>query len=95
MALLFWLAASPAQAEDLSWAFDVAHAHVADNYDWPKSDYHLRVRYEEDGVVALYVHHKDDEQHNSQGTLRAGGGKSFELYLDAETHSVVKAVGFQ
>ena len=98
MALMCWLAASPAQAEDNAWAYDVAHAHIAENYAWPRSDYHLRVRYEKDGVVALYVHHKDDDdlgRRNSQGSWISGGGKSFEIYLDEKTRSVVKEVWFQ
>ena len=52
-ALALWLTLTPAQAEEPHWAFDVAHAHIAEAYAWPRSDYHLRIRYEEDGVVAL------------------------------------------
>jgi hypothetical protein len=95
MALMFWLAVSSAEAEDNVWVYEVAHAHIAENYAWPQSDYHLRIRYEKDGVVALYVHHRDDERRNSQGTMWAGGGKSFELYLDAATRSVVQELHFQ
>ncbi|MGF1593312.1 MAG: hypothetical protein ACFCUW_08545 [Kiloniellaceae bacterium] len=92
-ALMFWLTVGAAQAEDLSWAFDVARAHIAENYAWPTSEYHLRIRYQEDGIVALYVRHKDDEglgKRISQGPWVAGGGKSFEIYLDEETRTVVK-----
>ena len=95
MALVCWLSVTPAQAQDSFWAFDVAHTHIAENYSWPQSDYHLRLRYEKDGVVALYVHHKEDELRNFQDVMRAGGGKSFELYLDAETHNVVRELHFQ
>jgi len=98
MALMFWLAVNPAEAEDNTWVYDVAHAHIAAEYAWPKPDYHLRIRYEKDGVVALYVHHKDDNdlgRRNSQGSWAAGGGKSFELYLDAETHGVIRELHFQ
>ncbi|MGF1628018.1 MAG: hypothetical protein ACFCUT_00970 [Kiloniellaceae bacterium] len=97
-ALALWLAAGPADAvvsDDKAWAYDVVHSHIAENYAWAKSDYRLRIRYEKDGVVALYVHHMDDERRSSQGTIWAGGGKSFELYLDAATHSVVKELHFQ
>lgn len=97
-ALVLWLALSPAKAEEVDWVMDVAHAHIAENYDWPTSEYHLRIRYQEDGIVALYVHHKDDEglgKRNSQGSWIAGDGKSFEMYLDAQTHSVVKEVWSQ
>ena len=89
-ALFLWLTAAPAQAEDTAWVFDVVPAHIAENYAWPKSDYHLRIRYQADGVVALYVRHKDDNRRNSEGVMWAGGGKSFEIYLDEETRTVVK-----
>jgi hypothetical protein len=97
-ALALWLTASPADAvetDEKAWAYDVVHSHIAETYAWAKSDYHLRLRYQEEGVVALYVRHKDDEalgKRTSQGSWIAGGGKSFEIYLDEKTHNVVREV---
>lgn len=34
-------------------------------------------------------------QLNSQGFIRAGGGKSFEMYLSTRTHSVISEWYFQ
>ena len=98
MALMVWLSASPAQAEDLSWAFDVAHAHIAKTKDWPEADYHLRIAREDPDRVVVYVRHKDDNDMgrlNSQGFIRAGGGKSFEIVFSRKTHGVIREWYFQ
>lgn len=98
MALLFWLAASPAQAEDNAWAYDVAHAHIAAEYAWPRSDYHLRIAREDPDRVVVYARHKDDDDMgklNNQGFIRAGGGKSFEMILSRKTHGVIWEWHFQ
>jgi hypothetical protein len=97
-ALFLWLTGTPAQAEDDAWVFDVAHAHIAENYAWPQSDYHLRIRSQDADRVLVYVWHKDDEgmgQLNSQGFIRAGGGKSFEIYLTTKSRSVISERYFQ
>jgi hypothetical protein len=98
VALALWLTACGAQAEEPHWAFGVAHAHIAREYAWPRSDYHLRIRNEDADRVLVYVHHRDDEgmgQLNSQGVIRAGGGKSFEMYLSTRTHGVITERYFQ
>ncbi|MEO3430445.1 hypothetical protein AAFN88_16425 [Pelagibius sp. CAU 1746] len=98
VALLFWLTVSPAQAEEPSWAFDVAHAHIAKNYAWPETDYILRIAGQDPDRVVVYVHHRDDEdlgRRNSQGSWIAGGGKSFEIVLSRKTHSVIWEWHFQ
>ena len=97
-ALLFWLSVSPAQAEDLSWAFDVAHAHISKTKEWPESDYILRIPRQDPDRVVVYAHHKDDNDMgklNSEGTIMAGGGKSFEMVLSRKTHSVIWEWYFQ
>jgi len=95
---MFWLAVAPAQAEDLSWAFDVARAHVAENYAWPESDYVLSISRQDPDRVVVYVRHKDDDDMgklNSQGFILAGGGKSFEMVLSRKTHGVIWEWYFQ
>jgi hypothetical protein len=95
---MFWLAVAPARAEDLSWAFDVAHAHIAADYAWPESDYTLRISQQDPDRVVVYARHKEDDgmgRLNGQGFIRAGGGKSFEMHLSRKTHSVIREMYFQ
>ncbi|WP_340119553.1 hypothetical protein [Pelagibius sp. 7325] len=99
LALTFWLAAGgPAEAEDLSWALDVARGHIATEYAWPESDYHLRIAREDPDRVAVYAHHMDDNamgKLTSEGTIMAGGGKSFEMVISRKTHGVILEWYFQ
>jgi len=95
---MLWLAMSPAQAEDDTWVFDVAHAYITKNYAWPVSDYVLRISREDPERVIVYACHKDDNDMgklNSEGFIRAGGGKSFEMHLSKKAYSVISEWHFQ
>lgn len=97
-ALALWLTLTPAQAEESHWAFDVAHAHIAKTKGWPEADYHLRIARQDPDRVVVYARHKDDDDMgklNSQGFIRAGGGKSFEMVLSRKTHGVIWEWYFQ
>jgi hypothetical protein len=89
---MFWLAVTPARAEETDWVFDVVHAHISENFAWPDTDYSLRIRAQDADRVLVYVRHKEDDgmgQLSSQGFIRAGGGKSFEIHLSRKSHSVI------
>lgn len=101
-ALALWLTASPADAvetDDKAWAYDVVHSHVQQTKAWPKSDYHLGIEREDADRIYVYVRHREDDETfgklNSDGFIRAGGGKSFEVYLSRKTHSVIGEWYFQ
>lgn len=98
MALVCWLSVTPAQAEDLTWAVDVARAHILKTKGWPEDDYHLRIARHDPDRVVVYARHEDDNDMgkvNSQGSIVAGGGKSFEMVLSRKTHSVIWEWYFQ
>ena len=98
MALTFWLSVSPAQAEELSWALDVARSHIAKTKGWSETDYHLRIVRRDPDRVVVYARHEDDDSMgklNSQGFIRAGGGKSFEIVLSQKTRGVIWEWYFQ
>ena len=87
MALTFWLAVSPAQAEDLSWAFDVADAHVQRTKGWPRSDYRIGEGQSGPNYLVVYVRHKTDDDLTRKGT--ASGGDSVLLFISRRTREVV------
>jgi len=64
--------------------------YVGTKYGWPKSEYCIERRRDDNQYAVFTIVHNDDTK-----ALMVGGGKSFELYLDPKTLRVFKEMYFQ
>ena len=75
--------------EDGKWR-DLIETFIAKAKGWPPSDYCIQLVGLEKDKLVFHVLHNDDLK-----TIQVGGGKSVELYVDAEKMKVTKILLFQ
>lgn len=67
------------------------HRYAAKHRGWPRSKYRVERHRNDEGYAVYYVIYRRDPR----ARPFTGGGKSFALYCDPVTYSVVKEMHFQ
>lgn len=84
------VAAPHVQSMEAAVDVSAVHLYVTKHKQWRQRDYTVRRLREESKYVIFEVHYLPDDR-----MQYPGGGESFNAYVDALRHKVVREVGFQ
>ena len=73
----------------------MVEAYVGDKHKWPRDSYRVELKFRDGDTLTFWVIHKDDETRWKGSNVAGGGGKSFELEVNAKSLRVVRELGFQ
>ena len=71
-------------------AFQSVATYVRSEKGWPEDSYRIEFKSQTIDILVFWIIHHDDES-----VATTGGGKSFELQLDARNYELLRVLHFQ
>jgi hypothetical protein len=76
-------------------AVQVVEGYVGEARRWPRDSYRVELKRRDGDTLTFWVIHNDDETARNGSNVAGGGGKSFEVDVNAKSLRVVRELGFQ
>jgi hypothetical protein len=80
---------------DEAKAVQVVEGYVGETHKWPRDSYRVELKFRDGDTLTFWVLHKDDETTRRGSNVAGGGGKSFEIDVNAKRLRVGRELGFQ